>query len=190
MTRPGKRQGSVVCIDLGTKTGFAILRPDGKIESGQVNLQLKAGEGAGMRYVRFRRWLVEVKQAHDPIDEIVYEMVMGHGAFQVIAAHCFGGLLATLQAFGEHHQLAYRGIGVSTIKKQFAGHGKASKTDVIHQCEALGFRPASDNEADAIALLHVATGRCPVLTMTGATPKKGARKTRPMPELRPGETPF
>ena len=179
---------AIVCLDLGTKTGFAVLRPDGKIESGQVNLQPKASEGPGMRYVRFRQWLVELKRVHDPISEIVYESVMGHGAFQVIAAHCYGGLLATLQAFGEHHGIAYRGIGVSTIKKQFAGHGKASKTDVIRQCEALGFRPDSDNEADAIALLHVATNRCPVLTMSGATPKKRTRKAQP--EVQAGQNPF
>lgn len=183
-------QRVIMALDLGTRTGWALLRADGRVESGQERFDLKAGEGQGARYVKFRRWLVDMKQAHPDLTDLVYEQVMGHGAFQVISAHVYGGMLATVQAFGEHHQLAYRGIGVSTIKKQFAGHGKASKTDVIRQCEALGFRPASDNEADAIALLHVAAGRCPVLTMTGATPKKSARKARPMPELQPGETPF
>ena len=59
---------------------------------------------------------------------------------------------------------------------------------MIRQCEALGFRPDSDNEADAIALLHVATNRCPVLTMSGATPKKKTRK--PQPEVQAGQNPF
>ena len=179
---------ATMALDLGTKTGFAVLRADGKVESGQAKFELKDGEGQGARYVKFRRWLVEMKQAHPELAEIIYEQVMGHGAFQVISAHVYGGMLATLQAFGEHHQIAYRGVGVSTIKKQFAGHGKASKTDVIRQCEALGFRPCSDNEADAIALLHVATGRCPVLTMSGATPKKRTRKAQP--EVQAGQNPF
>jgi hypothetical protein len=180
--------GSILSLDLGTRAGWALLRSDGRVESGQAKFELKDGEGQGARYVKFRRWLVEMKQAHPDIAELVYEQVMGHGAFQVIASHVYGGLLATLQAFGEHHGIAYRGIGVSTIKKQFAGHGKASKTDVIRQCEALGFRPCSDNEADAIALLHVATNRCPVLTMSGATPKKKTRK--PQPEVQAGQNPF
>ncbi len=179
---------SILALDLGTKCGFALLRADGRIESGQVKLAPKAGEGPGMRYVRFRKWLVEVKAANPDLAEIHYEQVMGHSAFAVIAAHVFGGLVGTLQAFGEHHQIPYKGTGVSTIKKLFAGHGKASKGDVIRQCELLGFRPASDNEADAIALLHVATGRCPVLTMSGATPKK--RTPKPQPEVRAGENPF
>lgn len=178
----------LLALDLGTKTGWALLRADGRVESGQQLFALKEGEGQGARYVKFRRWLVDMKKAHPDITELVYEQVMGHGAFQVISAHVFGGLLATLQAFGEHHGIPYRGIGVSTIKKQFAGHGKASKTDVIRQCEVMGYRPASDNEADAIALLHVATGRCPILTMNGATPKK--RRTKPQPETRPGDNPF
>lgn len=179
-----------MALDLGTKCGYAILRADGRVESGEARFPVKDGEGQGIRYVRFRRWLVEMKQAHPDIAELVYEQVMGHGAFQIIASHVYGGLLATLQAFGEHHGIVYRGIGVATIKKQFAGHGKASKTDMIRQCEALGFRPNSDNEADAIAILHVATGRCPILTMTGATPKKGSRRPRPQPEMQPGENPF
>ncbi len=178
----------VLALDLGTRTGWALLRADGRVESGQAKFEVKDGEGQGSRYVKFRRWLVEMKAAHPDLVRIVHEKVMGHGAFQVISAHVYGGMLATLQAFGEHHQLAYRGIGVSTIKKQFAGHGKASKTDVIRQCEAMGFKPCSDNEADAIALLHVATGRAPILTMSGATPKK--KKPRPQPEVAAGHNQF
>ena len=179
---------AVLALDLGTKCGFAIRRADGLIESGEVRFDLKANEGQGRRYVKFRGWLVEVKQAHPELAEIHFEQVMGHGAFQVIASHVYGGLLATLQAFGEHHGISYKGTGVSTIKKRFAGHGKATKGDVIAQCKALGFSPGGDNEADAIALLHVALDRCPVLTMSGASPKK--RRPKAQPETPAGVNPF
>lgn len=179
---------AILCLDLATTTGFAIRRADGRIESGEVSFSLKKDEGQGRRYVKFRAWLLEVKTSHPDLGEIVYEQVMGHGANNVIAAHVFGGLLATLQAFGEHHGIAYRGIGVSTIKKRFAGHGQATKKDVIDQCRALGFNPGGDNEADAIALLHVALDRCPILTPCGANPKKRAAKRPPaVPE---GANPF
>lgn len=151
-----------LALDLATKTGFAVLRADGRIESGVVSFGLKSNEGEGQRYVKFRRWLVDMKQAHG-IDRIVYEKVMGHGAFQVIAAHVYGGLLATLQAFGEHHSIAYDGFAVTTIKKRWTGSGKADKVAMVAQCKALGFHPRDHNEADAIALLHVALDRCPVL---------------------------
>jgi crossover junction endodeoxyribonuclease RuvC len=179
---------SLLCLDLGTKTGFALLRADGRIESGTQRFDLKTNEGQGMRYVKFRRWLIETKQAHGELVRIAYEQVMGHGAYQVIAAHVYGGMLATLQAFCEHHQIAYEGVGVTTIKKRFTGSGKAQKVDVINQCKALGFSPGSDNEADAIALLHVVTGTCPVLTMNGATPKK--RTPKPAPAMTADVDPF
>ena len=178
---------AILCLDLATTTGFALRRADGRIESGEVSFSLKKDEGQGRRYVKFRAWLVEVKQGHE-LAEIVYEQVMGHGAFQVISAHGYGGLLATLQTFGEHHGIAYRGIGVSRIKKQFAGAGNATKKDVIDQCRALGFNPRGDNEADAIALLHVALDRCPILTPSGASPKK--RTPKPQPETPAGANPF
>lgn len=179
---------TVIALDLATTTGFAIRRADGRIESGEVSFSLKKDEGQGRRYVKFRAWLLEVKQSHPDLAEIVYESVMGHGAHNVIAAHVYGGLLGTLQAFGEHHGIAYRGIGVSTIKKRFTGAGNATKKDVIDQCRALGFKPAGDNEADAIALLHVALDRCPILTKSGASPKKRAPK--PQPETPAGANPF
>lgn len=169
--------GAILALDLATRTGFALLRPDGRIESGEVRFDLKRDEGQGMRYVKFRHWLIDVKQRHD-LTELVFEQVMGHGAFQVIAAHVYGGLLATLQAFGEHHRIAYRGVGVTTVKKQWTGSGKATKGDMIAQCRALGFKPGGHNEADAIALLHVATGRAPLLTPTGDGAKKRGKKAR------------
>lgn len=179
---------TVLALDLATVAGFAIRRADGRIESGEVSFALKKDEGQGRRYVKFRAWLVEVKQAHPDLAEIYFEAVMGHGAHNVIAAHVYGGLLGTLQAFGEHQGIPYRGFGVSTIKKRFTGAGNATKKDVIDQCRALGFRPEGDNEADAIALLHVALDRCPVLTMSGASPKK--RTPKPQPEAPAGANPF
>lgn len=172
-----------LALDLATRTGYALLRADDRIESGEERFEVKKNEGPGARWIKFRRWLVEVKAKNENLSRIVYEQVVGHGPGQVYAAQCYGGFLATLQAFGEHHQIPYEGFAVGTIKKQFTGAGNAQKVDMIRQCEALGFKPGGHNEADAIALLHVATGRCPTLTMTGATPKK--RKPKPLAEARP-----
>jgi hypothetical protein len=186
--------GATLALDLGTNTGFAILRADGRIESGTARFAPKENEGPGVRFVRFRRWLAEVKESHPDVSRIVYErVVFGGGApgkgHQTYAAQVYGGFLAIVQMFGEQHSIAYDEFGVSTIKKQFAGHGKAAKVDVIQQCKAMGFSPGSDNEADAIALLHVATGNAPLLTMSGATPK-GTRKPKAQPEVAAGLPPF
>jgi Holliday junction resolvasome RuvABC endonuclease subunit len=45
-------------------------------------------------------------------------------------------------------------VPVGTIKRHIAGKGNADKAAVIAAVQALGFSPADDNEADALALLH------------------------------------
>lgn len=178
---------TILALDLATTTGFAVLRADGRIESGEENFSAKKGEGPGARFLKFRHWLIEMNGCFD-IGRLVYEEVIGHGPGQVYAAQVYGGFLATMQTFGEHHQIPYKGFPVGTIKKRFAGAGNATKQDMIRQCRALGFTPGGHNEADAIALLHVATDRCPILTMNGASPKK--RRAKPQPEIKPGQNPF
>ncbi|WP_445811149.1 hypothetical protein [Yoonia sp.] len=43
---------------------------------------------------------------------------------------------------------------VGTIKRHATGHGNAPKQAMIAAARARGYRPADDNEADAIAILY------------------------------------
>jgi crossover junction endodeoxyribonuclease RuvC len=54
------------------------------------------------------------------------------------------------------HKIPYQGIPVGTIKRFITGKGNANKLEMIEVIKALGYRPTDDNEADAIALLHLA----------------------------------
>jgi Holliday junction resolvasome RuvABC endonuclease subunit len=47
----------------------------------------------------------------------------------------------------------YQGAPVGTIKKFLTGQGNANKQAMIDAARKLGFSPADDNEADAIAIL-------------------------------------
>jgi Holliday junction resolvasome RuvABC endonuclease subunit len=105
-----------------------------------------------MRYLRFKRWLTEIKQTVDMIDAVYFEEVRRHVG--VDAAHAYGGFLATLTAWCEHHQIPYQGVPVGTIKKHATGKGNANKDEMIAAIVNRGFNPADDNEADALALLH------------------------------------
>ena len=140
----------VLALDLGTVTGWAA-RTDGRVVSGVVDFRPRRFEGGGMRYLRFRRWLTETKAAAGDIEEIVFEEVRGHRG--VDAAHAYGGFLATLTAWAEHHQIPYRGVPVGTIKRHVVGKGNASKQVVMEAVRALGHDPEDHNEADAIAIL-------------------------------------
>lgn len=107
-----------------------------------------------MRFLRFRRWLLELHSTLGPIDEVYYEEVRRHQGTD--AAHVYGGFLAHLSAFCEeqHRPIPYAGIPVGTIKKSATGKGNAGKDMMIAAATDLGFDVKDDNEADAIHLLR------------------------------------
>ena len=146
-----------LCLDLATTTGWAMasLNPSGKIQmqSGVQSFAINARiEGAGMRYLRFQRWMDEMHRMIT-IERLAFEEVKQRAA-SVAAGHMYGGFMATLTSWCEANGVPYEGIPVQTIKKHATGKGNASKEEVIKAIRAKGHAPKDDNEADALALLH------------------------------------
>ena len=146
---------TVLALDLGTTTGWALRRHDGTITSGTMTFRPSRFEGGGMRFLRFRGWLAEVAALSGGVARIVFEEVRAHAGTD--ASHIYGGFLATLTAWCEEHEVPYEGVPVGTIKRYATGKGNADKTKMVAAIRARGFAPADDNEADAIALLLWAT---------------------------------
>lgn len=167
---------TTLALDLATTTGFAIARDDGRIESGTEVFGPRSNEGPGGRFLRMRRWLVDTKAAHDPLRLIAFERVHHVGEGQAYAAQLYGGFLAVVLMFAEHHQIECRGYQIQKIKQAWTGKGNAKKPDMIARCRELGFNPVDDNEADAIALLHVALDRVPQLPPERLVKPKPARR--------------
>ena len=152
---PAEPRLVMLAIDLGTTTGWALRPLDGEIAHGFVSFKSQRFEGGGMRYLRFRRWLTDMKATvagTQGIGAVYFEEVRRH--MGVDAAHVYGGLLATLTAWCEHHQIPYQGVPVGTIKRHATGKGNASKDEVVTAMRALGHGVTDDNEADALAILH------------------------------------
>ena len=76
---------TILALDLGTTTGWALRGSDGHITSGSENFRPQRFEGGGMRYLRFKRWLTDIKQCNASIDQVVFEEVRRHAG--VDAAH-------------------------------------------------------------------------------------------------------
>ena len=146
---------TILALDLGTTTGWALRTPDGVITSGTQSFRPQRFEGGGMRFLRFKRWLTELKAHAGGIDSLHFEEVRRHVSTD--AAHAYGGFLATLTSWCEHHQIPYQGVPVGTIKKHATGKGNASKDEMITAMRRLGHVPTDDNEADALAILHWAS---------------------------------
>jgi crossover junction endodeoxyribonuclease RuvC len=144
---------ALLALDLGQKTGWAVHNADGAIASGTVEFKPSRWEGGGMVFLRFRAWLQEVDETAGGVGAVYFEEVRSHRG--VAAAHAYGGFLAHLTAWAEANEIPYRGVPVTTIKRHATN---ADKEAVIAAVRALGFDPADDNEADALALLGWALG--------------------------------
>ena len=143
---------TILALDLGTTTGWALRDRTGRITSGSQSFKPQRFEGGGMRYLRFGRWISEIQTSVSELQFLYFEEVRRHASTD--AAHAYGGFLATLTAWCEHHGVPYQGVPVGTIKKHATGKGNASKDQMIGAVRLRGHAPADDNEADAIALLH------------------------------------
>ena len=142
---------SILALDLGTTTGWALRDADGLITSGTLSLRPGRFDGGGMRYLRFTNWLTEIDRLSGPMATIWFEEVRRHAGTD--AAHVYGGLMATLTAWAELRGVPYQGVPVGTIKRHATARGNADKAAMIAAVLARGFSPADDNEADAIAIL-------------------------------------
>jgi len=146
-----ERLQTILTLDLGTTTGWALRSRDETIASGTESFKPHRFEGGGMRFLRFKRWLGELRNSAERLDAVYFEEVRRHAG--VDAAQIYGGFMAHLTAWCEHHQIPYQGVPVGTIKKHTTGKGNADKEAIIAVVRARGFFPADDNEADALALL-------------------------------------
>lgn len=147
---------TVLALDLGTTTGVAIGDSGPPLKVWHVSSHsFKPGkyDGGGMRAVKLTRMLDSLWTLAR-FDRVVYEAVRAHKG--VDAAHVYGGLMMTLQAWCESQTppVPYEGVGVGAIKKFATGKGNASKEQMLAAVEAMGYPcDGDDNQADAVALL-------------------------------------
>ena len=142
---------TILALDLGTTTGWAMRLADGVVVSGTMEFRSGRYEGGGMRFLRFRSWLDHLLDGAKTIDLIHFEEVRRHAGTD--AAHIYGGFLAHLSAWCELKHIPYQGVPVGTIKRHATGKGNTGKDAVIAAMRARGFNPEDDNEADALAIL-------------------------------------
>lgn len=138
----------ILALDLGTKTGWSYWS-EKTFDGGTMDFSETRFSGGGMRFLKFRRWLSDLKSKG--IDVVYYEAVRAHKG--VDAAHVYGGFQGVLTEWCERNEIPYDGVPVGTIKKFISGAGNAGKQEVIKAVKTVGFDPVDDNHADAIALM-------------------------------------
>lgn len=107
-----------------------------------------------MRFLRFKRWLTEVKQTTGGLGAVYFEEVRSHPGGGVDAAHTYGGFWSHVGSWCEHHEIPYQGVPVGTIKRHATGKGNADKGESERQRQATpasaGGDAASGDEAGRV----------------------------------------
>jgi hypothetical protein len=150
----------VLALDLGTHAGFALRTSSGSRITGHNDFEMRRGESAGVRLIRWKNFLTETK-GPDGLDLVVYELV--EFASTTYAAQLYGQFLGILFAWCAHHRIEFAGVNVSTIKVHAVAAGAvkakgkgAKKAITLSAAALLGVPTDSDDEADAVVLLDYA----------------------------------
>jgi Holliday junction resolvasome RuvABC endonuclease subunit len=142
----------VLGLDLATSTGYAVVEDGAVVTSGTHIFPKKRGESNGIMFLRLRKFLQELIDKHKP-GLIAYERAHFRGA----GTELLLGFQVQTQTIAEENKIESFPLHTGTIKKRFAGHGKASKKEMMEMCELMaGVIPGTDDEADAIAVAYVA----------------------------------
>ncbi|WP_201445660.1 hypothetical protein [Belnapia sp. F-4-1] len=145
------RVSSIVALDLGNQTGWAVRLRTGAIVSDSKSLVIGHHMGAGAKFLELSRLLAQLETLCGEIDLLVLEKVMSQSG--TVAAQVYGGFLATIAAWCDTRGISYVGVPVGTIKKFATGHGNASKAMMMEFARSKGVSVKDHNQADAIALL-------------------------------------
>lgn len=149
----------VLALDLATVTGWAVVA-NGIITSGSQDFarykgaKHKPAEHPGQPFASFRRWLHEKLREEKPA-AIVYEEVMRFP--YAMQAHSFCGYRALMYEAATIFSLPCYRYSPATIKLFWCGKGNADKERMVamtrNRCPDVDL--TDDNEADALAVLHL-----------------------------------
>ena len=149
---------NILALDLATKTGFAVGRPDYPMIHGVQDFTPRRGDSPGMRYVRFSAWLREMlRKCH--VNLVVYEQAHQRGGAATEVAAGFATHLQSVIADLNRQpdvngEIEHTTCHTATLKAFATGNGKATKADMVKRaCEVTGETITSDDEADAVMML-------------------------------------
>jgi len=149
---------TILAVDPGTKTGWA----HSCGTSGTWDLKVKKDESSGMRLIRLRGKLTEMK-ANVGVTILAYEANRysgqgKRGSAQVVQSE----FQALIKVWCLDNAVEFSGLSSSEIKSFATGRGNASKQEMIDAAIKKWRRPFDEkdnNEVDALWLLEFAKER-------------------------------
>jgi len=152
---------TILALDLGTYTG--VCRGDAGASPVCETWRLPAGGGrdVGPFMDAFEKMLAD---ALPGVTVLIFEapFVGAKMLNNMNVARRLVGLPALCEMLAHRHSIECAEANIMTLKKEFAGSGRAEKSDMIHAAGKRGFRVENEHEADASAVwLHAVALRWP-----------------------------
>lgn len=156
---------SVLTFDLATLSGWAAWRPSGEITYGRIRIP-PPSVGLGKRLCVFEGTVGRLLAEYEP-KYLAYESAFvkptdyKHAASETQIARLLFSLAAVTElAAYKAGVLVVRHVDARDVRKHFLGRANmtraAAKAGAMTRCKQLGWNPADDNEADALAVLDYA----------------------------------
>ncbi|BBK37714.1 hypothetical protein STAQ_27920 [Allostella sp. ATCC 35155] len=144
-----------LCIDGATRLGWALRRQETvEPRSGVVRIA-EIGARLGRFGLKANEWLSDFL-AVTPVAKIYYEVPILGGHDNADTALKLYGLACLVETIAEIRGIPVERMNNQTVKRFFAGTGRAKDVDMIRACHARGWNPSDDNEADALGMLCLA----------------------------------
>lgn len=144
----------ILAIDPGTSCGFA----HSSGVSGTWDLSVRRDESSGMRLIRLRAKLNEIKAAVG-VDLLVFEAARNSKFANAVKVA--GAIQGAMEVWAIDWAVDYKGYSPTEIKKHATGKGTADKVAMLRAASAKwpGLKIEDDNHADALWLLDFVTMR-------------------------------
>jgi crossover junction endodeoxyribonuclease RuvC len=146
-----KPTDKILFLDLATVTGHCFGAPGETPIYGSYRIG-RPGCELGEFLAIYIDWLSDRITVFAP-DAIAFEApILTAGKTDIQTARKLMSLSGCTELIAYRREIPAREVDNATIKKWFAGHGRADKNTMVRACVALGFDPRGDhNTADAIA---------------------------------------
>jgi len=160
--------GGVLALDIARQLGWAVATADACRRWPRTQLEARGHDWTGVRsgsvtlaqpaashgrlYAAFADWLADAITVHAP-NVVVIEAPLPRINGGAEAARRSLGLSAVADLVCYRREVECFEAANNSVKKTFAGAGRAEKGDMLRACQARGWDPKDDNEADALALL-------------------------------------
>ena len=144
----------ILALDLATRTGWACGAVNGEPRWG-IKVIARPHTDVGAFASAYDLWLSDMITVEQP-DLLVFEAPILPRQTTLDTARKLMGLAFLTELIAFRRDLACREVNIRTVKKFFAGHGHAAKSDMIDAARRHGWNVKDDNEADALGVWALA----------------------------------